>query len=84
MQIDKLFQGRINRKNFILSWLLITVVFLGALFFCYSVFPEKSTILISSILCLFIIRGFFGISLAIRRFHDFNQSGAWVWLIIIV
>jgi len=79
--LRKLFTGRLNRKNFFLSWLIIDLLFfVPAVLLSQS---QSSELLIGLVILLwFIPFEVFIFSLIVRRAHDFNAP-AWNGIILI-
>ncbi|MHC4618055.1 MAG: DUF805 domain-containing protein [Planctomycetota bacterium] len=69
------YKGRVNRKRYLLSGLLLTpVYFLVELL--SDVWP-----MIALVLC--ILMGFMGLMVSIKRAHDRNRSGHFCWLLLV-
>ncbi len=60
------FEGRINRKRFIIRYLIISAIITAVVYLLGSVGRK-----------LFIILALMPISLVVRRLHDINKSGWW-------
>ncbi len=78
--MGNIFQGRINRMQYFLLSIILTVIFYA--FYALAVFTLYK---ISGLFILLLIILFFisQISLVIRRFHDINQSGYYTFLFLI-
>ena len=87
------FSGRTNRREYI-----VFTIFFFFLFEFLTLFPSKdysninkNSIIFSEIeLCVYILLFFIlfsiipSISITVRRLHDLNYSGWWVWLICLL
>src|SRR3990167_6197948 len=72
-----LFSGRMGRKNYLLGFLLYTVVIILTQFFISK--ESNSHLLLAKIGIIWLI-AFISISMFIRRLHDLGHSGWWYLL----
>ena len=81
------FEGRINRKFYITRSLIIAVVVMVLYFIIYAattdIFGIMSDFGMMLTLIVQLVGTVAGISLNIRRFHDFNKSGWWILILMV-
>ena len=81
------FEGRINRKFYITRSLIIAVVVMVLYFIIYAattdIFGIMSDFGVMLTLIVQLVGTIAGISLNIRRFHDFNKSGWWILIFMV-
>lgn len=81
------FEGRINRKFYITRSLIIAVVVMVLYFIIYAattdIFGIMSDFGMMLTLIVQLVGTVAGISLNIRRFHDFNKSGWWILIFMV-
>lgn len=90
--IKKLFTGRINRKNWLLGFLAVTIIPFALIFsvdiiWGYILLSIHATglgvsswIIIAVLAIIAIASALITISLSVRRFHDIGNSGWWIFL----
>ena len=89
--LSRLFQGRVNRSNYIIGiglmicYLVLVIVIANMLGYIFSVINTNLTLFIAMPLSLifYVLLVIFGFSLSVRRYHDLGRSG-WLSLLYIV
>lgn len=73
------FDGRINRKQFIVRYLIILIV-CSSVAMAFKDLPEESLVKDAGLMVIVVAMIWSGLSVYIRRLHDANMSGWWVLL----
>ena len=85
-------QGRINRQKFILTYLVVTVGFAVAIAMVAGIFggalqnasdPSEAVPLLILFVLLYIPMIWIGVALSVKRWHDRDKSGWWVFIALI-
>ena len=74
--------GRINRKRYWLGALLLYLVFYAP-FLLVIMMSDSPEIIIGAYYLMFIVCIYPGLMLCIKRLHDRNRSGHFIWLLAI-
>lgn len=79
--------GRIQRKHFIVGWLLAVIVYLSAYAGSFALAtilgsPNSDIPVYVTMLFSFVTIGYVAL-LGVRRFHDINASGLWALLLLL-